>query len=105
MRGPLLQPRPRPVLVILTLEYLVALVCIANVVHVTYGLSVGVVTIILPDASYLPGIWGGTGIVVHITGALCLRSRLQLPTPFNEAIIKSEFTLSEHKKITVESIP
>jgi hypothetical protein len=89
---------------VLLLEYTVALASVANVVHVTYGLSVGVTTIILPDASYLPGLWAATGILVHIIGALCLKSRLKLLTPRGEPFHKSELTLSIRKSITVESI-
>jgi hypothetical protein len=94
-----------PPWVILLLEYTVALAAVANVVHVTYQLGVGVITMILPDSSYLPGLWAATGIVVHIIGALCLKSRLRLTTSTNAPIIKSEFTLSKHKNITVETIP
>ena len=95
-----------PPWVILTLEYLVALASVANVVHVTYQLGVGVITMILPDSSYLPGLWAGTGILVHVTGALCLRSRLRLASvSVNEPILRSEFTLSSAKTITVETIP
>lgn len=94
-----------PPWVILLLEYGVALASVANVVHITYGLGVGVTTMILPDASYLPGLWAGTGIIVHIIGALCLKSRLRLLTPKNEPVVKSEFTLSAEKSITVETIP
>ncbi|KAK4042868.1 hypothetical protein C8A01DRAFT_44087 [Parachaetomium inaequale] len=94
-----------PSWVVLALEYLVALASVANVVHVTYGLGVGVTTMILPDSSYLPGVWAGTGIIVHIIGALCLKSRLRLLTPKNESIIKSELTLSTDKNITVETVP
>jgi len=94
-----------PSWVILALEYLVALASVANVVHVTYGLGVGVTTMILPDSSYLPGVWAGSGIVVHIIGALCLKSRLRLLTPKNESIVRSELTLSADKNITVETVP
>ncbi|KAK4152967.1 hypothetical protein C8A00DRAFT_34299 [Chaetomidium leptoderma] len=94
-----------PSWVVLALEYLVALASVANVVHVTYGLGVGVTTMILPDSSYLPGVWAGTGILVHIIGALCLKSRLRLLTPKNESLVKSELTLSADKNITVETVP
>jgi hypothetical protein len=94
-----------PSWVILLLEYSVALASVANVVHITYGLGVGVTTMILPDSSYLPGLWAGTGIIVHIIGALCLKSRLRLLTPRNEPVVKSELTLSAEKNITVETIP
>ncbi|KAK4129783.1 hypothetical protein N657DRAFT_640456 [Parathielavia appendiculata] len=90
---------------VLLLEYTVALASVANVVHVTYGLSVGVTTIIMPDASYLPGLWAVTGIVVHVIGALCLKSRLKLLTPRDEPIVNAEFILSAKKNITVETIP
>lgn len=91
--------------VILVLEYVVALASVANVVHVTYGLGVGVTTMILPDSSYLPGVWAGTGIAVHIIGALCLKSRLRLLTPKGEPLLQSELTLSADKNITVETVP
>ncbi|KAK0649962.1 hypothetical protein B0T16DRAFT_326696 [Cercophora newfieldiana] len=90
---------------ILLLEYLIALASVANIVHVTYELGVGVITMILPDSSYLPGLWAGTGIIVHIIGALCLRSRLHRLTPQRESILRSEFTLSSHKNITIETVP
>lgn len=94
-----------PSWVVVVLEYIVVLASVVNVVHVTYGLGMGVATMILPDSSYLPGVWAATGIVVHIIGALCLRSRLKLVTPKNEPLIRSEFTLSEDKNITVETVP
>ncbi len=86
-------------------EYIITLAAVANVVHVTYGLSVGVTTMILPDSSYLPGLWAATGILVHIIGALCLKSRLRLLTPKKEPILRSEVTLCNEKNITVETIP
>jgi hypothetical protein len=89
---------------VLALEYFVALASVANVVHVTYGLGVGVTTMILPDSSYLPGVWAGTGIMVHIIGAFCLKSRLKVLSPKNEPITKSELTLSAEKKIMVETV-
>jgi hypothetical protein len=59
---------------------------------------------ILPDSSYLPGVWAGTGIMVHIIGAFCLKSRLKVLSPKNEPITKSELTLSAEKKIMVETV-
>lgn len=94
-----------PSWVMVLLEYIVALASVANVAHVTYELSVGVTTMILPDSSYLPGLWAGTGIIVHIIGALCLKSRLRLLTPKNEPMLRSELTLSAEKHITVETVP
>ena len=86
-------------------EYLVALASVANVVHVTYQLGVGVITMLLPDSSYLPALWAATGILVHILGALCLKSRVRLRLPADNSIVKSEFTPSAAKTITVETIP
>ncbi|KAH6850772.1 hypothetical protein B0I37DRAFT_120990 [Chaetomium sp. MPI-CAGE-AT-0009] len=94
-----------PSWVVLALEYIVALASVANVVHVTYGLGVGVTTMILPDSSYLPGVWAASGIAVHVIGALCLKSRLRLLTPEKEPILKSELTLSADKNITVKTMP
>jgi len=94
-----------PSWIILALEYLIALASVANVVHVTYQLGVGVITMILPDSSYLPGLWGAAGILVHVIGAMCLKSRLRLLTPKNESIFRSEFTLSSAKSITIETVP
>ncbi|KAK1835023.1 hypothetical protein QBC39DRAFT_251347 [Podospora conica] len=88
-------------------EYLIALASVANIVHVTYQLGAGVVTMILPDSSFLPGLWAATGILVHIIGAFCLKSRLRLrqPAEGSASLIKSEFTASAAKTITVETIP
>lgn len=92
---------------VLALEYLLVLACVANVAHATYELGVGVVTMILPGAQYLPGLWAITGILVHFIGALCLQSRLRVVSrhrPNGESILRSEFTLSAHKDITVETM-
>lgn len=93
-----------PPWLILLLEYVLALASVANVVHITYQLGVGVVTMILPDSLYFPGLWAATGILVHIVGAMCLKSRLRLLTSQDVSIIKSEFTLSSKKSITIETI-
>ncbi len=94
-----------PSWLVLLLEYAVALAAVANVAHATYGLSVGVTTMILPDARYLPGLWAGSGVLVHAVGALCLRSRLRRLTPEREPLLRSELTLSAHKHITVQTVP
>ncbi|KAK5655108.1 hypothetical protein OQA88_6007 [Cercophora sp. LCS_1] len=93
-----------PAWFVLCLEYALALASVANVAHVTYQLGVGVTTMILPDSQFLPGLWASTGVVVHIVGALCLKSRLRLLTPKGESIFRSEMTLSSKKSITVETI-
>lgn len=94
-----------PPWLVLILEYVLVLASVANVADVTYQLSAGVVTMILPDSKYLPGLWAVTGILVHFIGALCLKSRLRLLTPKGESVFKSEFTLSSAKAITVETMP
>ncbi|KAK0741576.1 hypothetical protein B0T18DRAFT_233026 [Schizothecium vesticola] len=88
-------------------EYLVALASVANIVHVTYQLGTGVITMLLPDSSYLPALWAAAGILVHIIGAVCLQSRIRLRLPAGgaDSLIKSEFTASSAKTITVETIP
>jgi len=93
-----------PKWLILVLEYGLALASVANVVHVTYQLGAGVTTMILPEASYLPGLWAATGILVHVIGAMCLKSRLRLISPKRESVLRSEFTLSSSKNITVETV-
>jgi hypothetical protein len=96
--------------VVLMAEYIVALAALANAVHVTYQLGVGVVTMILPDVNYLPALWAATGILVHIIGALCLQSRvrvqnLKADSSAKESWFGSEFSLSSRKTITIETLP
>jgi len=94
-----------PAWFVLFLEYFIALACVANVAHVTYELGVGVITMLLPDSSFLPGLWAATGILVHVIGAACLKSRLRLVRPDGETLLASEFTLSSDKDVKVETIP
>ena len=100
---------------VLALEYIIVLVALANVVHATYQLSVGTVAMLLPDSFWLPGLWAASGVVVHLIGAMCLGSRLRVVDDHSAAmtkkqnwlvrLIRSEFTLSKHKRVTVETLP
>lgn len=75
-------------------------------VYVTWELGAGVVTMILPDYYFLPALWVVTGILVHIIGALCLRSRLRVEhSKGASSLLESEFTLSSAKSIVIETLP
>lgn len=99
--------RLSPPWVVVLGEYLVALASVANIIHVTYELGAGVITMLLPDSSYLPALWAVTGILVHIIGAVCLQSRIRLRQPAEgaDSLFRSEFTASSAKTFTVETIP
>ena len=97
---------------VLVIEYLLVIVAVANVAHISYQLGMGVIIVFSPHSTFLPALWAVSGVLVHIIGAVCLRSRLAVTAreetttaAWSRELLKSEFTLSRRKSILATTRP
>lgn len=65
---------------IIALQYILTLGALANIAHITWQLSTMTVVSFAPATQFLPSIWVGLGIVIHLfgTAAVMLRAKLTL---------------------------